>query len=87
MSADPRWVPVAKEVDMVPGRASVVRVGGADVALVSTPDGVFAMDNVCPHSGGSLGDGVVEGGVVTCPLHGWQFECRTGRSIASTVRT
>jgi ferredoxin-nitrite reductase len=58
-----------------------VRAGGVDVALASTSGGVFAMDNVCPHSGGSLGDGQVEGGVVTCPLHGWQFECRTGRSL------
>jgi ferredoxin-nitrite reductase len=75
------WVVVAKEADMVPDRASVVRVAGVDIALVCTRDGVVAMDNVCPHSGGSLGDGQVEGGVVTCPLHGWQFECRSGRSL------
>lgn len=84
MSDATRWCPVAKEADMVPDRASVVRVGGADVALISTREGVFAMDNVCPHSGGSLGDGQVEQGVVTCPLHGWQFECRTGRSLTET---
>ncbi len=81
MTGDARWIPVAKEGDMVPERASVVRVGRVDVALVCTREGVFALDNVCPHSGGSLGDGQVEGGVVTCPLHGWQFECRSGRSL------
>ncbi len=76
-----RFTPVANESDMVPGRATVVRVAGVDVALVSTRDGVFAMDNVCPHSGGSLGEGHVEGGILHCPLHGWQFECGTGRCL------
>ena len=46
-----------------------------------TSEGLFAMDNACPHSGGALGEGLVQGGNVTCPLHGWQFECKTGKSL------
>jgi ferredoxin-nitrite reductase len=75
------WVAVAKETDLVPERACVVRAANRELALLCTRDGVFAMDNACPHSGGSLGDGLVQGDVVTCPLHGWQFECRSGRSL------
>jgi nitrite reductase/ring-hydroxylating ferredoxin subunit len=74
-------VAVARLADMSPGKACVVRAGGRDLALVCTADGLFAMDNTCPHSGGPLGEGVVEGNRITCPLHGWQFDCRTGRSL------
>src|SRR5687767_6074337 len=75
------WVSVAKLQDMVPERACVVRAEGRDLALVCTGEGLFAMDNVCPHSGGALGEGVVQGQTVTCPLHGWQFDCKSGRSL------
>jgi ferredoxin-nitrite reductase len=75
------WVSVGKAADLVPDRACVVRAGGLDLALACTSDGVFAMDNTCPHSGGPLGEGVVQGGTLTCPLHGWQFEVRSGRCL------
>ena len=75
------WVAVAEAGELKPDRACVVRAGGLDLALVCTHQGVFAMDNACPHSGGSLGEGQVQGETVTCPLHGWQFECRSGRSL------
>jgi ferredoxin-nitrite reductase len=75
------WVRVAALTEMMPDRACVVRAGGLDLALVCTQEGLYAMDNACPHSGGSLGEGQVQGGAVTCPLHGWQFECRTGKSL------
>lgn len=39
-----------------------------------------AMDNVCAHRGGPLGQGVVEQGKVVCPWHGWQFDLVTGKS-------
>jgi precorrin-3B synthase len=75
------WVAVAEAGELKPDRACVVRAGGLDLALVCTQQGVFAMDNACPHSGGALGEGQVQGETVTCPLHGWQFECRSGRSL------
>src|SRR5262245_7470337 len=75
------WVRVAKAGDLAPERACVVRAGGIDMALVCTTDGVVAMDNLCPHSGGALGEGMVQGCIVTCPLHGWEFDTKTGASL------
>jgi ferredoxin-nitrite reductase len=75
------WVRVAKSSDLAPERACVVRAGGLDIALVGTTDGVFAIDNLCPHSGGALGEGTVHGCVVACPLHGWQFDAKSGASL------
>ena len=47
--------------------------------MVANVDGqLFAMDNVCSHSGGSLADGWLEGPMVICPLHTWQYDVRTG---------
>jgi len=75
------WAFVAKLGDMVPERACVVRAGGRDLALVCTKEGLFAIDNACSHSGGSLGEGQVQGHRLTCPLHGWQFDCRSGACL------
>jgi len=39
-----------------------------------------ATDNVCPHRGGPLGEGTLDGSIVTCPWHGWRFDVNTGQS-------
>ncbi len=54
------------------------RVDGQDVALFRRGEEIFAIGNECPHQGGSLCDGHVEGDIVTCPLHGWEFDLRSG---------
>ncbi len=42
-------------------------------------NGVYsAMDNVCLHRGGPLGQGMIEGGKVVCPWHGWAYDPKTG---------
>lgn len=38
----------------------------------------YALDNACPHSGGSLGDGYIVRDKISCPWHGWPFELATG---------
>lgn len=75
------WVAAAKAADVAPESARVVRAGGRELALVRTAEGFFAIDNACPHSGGALGEGVVQGSTVTCPLHGWRFDCKSGRCL------
>lgn len=52
-----------------------------EVALFRIDDKVYALNNLCPHMQGPLGEGEVEEGVVTCPWHGWQFEVRTGECL------
>ena len=47
--------------------------------LVANVEGTFrAMDNVCSHSGGALADGYLDGHIVMCPLHGWEYDITTG---------
>ncbi len=47
-------------------------------------DGTFHVtDNTCLHRGGPLGDGFLEGPVITCPWHGWQYDVPTGHNLGN----
>mgnify|MGYP001360004663 FL=1 len=59
----------------------VVMVEDSVIALFKIQDEYFAIDNVCPHRGGSLGDGEVTGVIVSCPWHGWEINCKTGEAV------
>ncbi len=50
------------------------------VAIFNVAGAYYALDGVCPHQGGPLGKGRLDGCVLTCPWHGWQFDVRDGRS-------
>ena len=76
-------------VGEVPDRAGrVVRAEDRAIALFRVADEVFALDNVCPHWQGPLGEGVVsaERMEVTCPWHRFRYDLRTGRNVLSDVR-
>lgn len=72
------FIPVAELAEVPPGRSRVVRVSGAAIALFNVDGVVYAMDNRCPHEGGPLGDGELEGATIECPWHQWRFDVRTG---------
>lgn len=60
------------------GSVKTVRLSGKALVLAHTGSGVFALEAHCPHAGGDLGRGRLEGGRVTCPLHGSQFDVADG---------
>ena len=72
------FVRVAGTNDLKSGENKVVNVNGTDVGLFNVDGEFFAIHNTCLHRGGPLGEGFLEGDVVTCPWHGWQFNVRTG---------
>jgi nitrite reductase/ring-hydroxylating ferredoxin subunit/alkylhydroperoxidase/carboxymuconolactone decarboxylase family protein YurZ len=68
--------------DLTPGEPRTVRLGDRSVVLIRLEDGgVTALSNICPHSGGPLGEGRLEGNILTCPWHDWHFEITTGECI------
>lgn len=72
------WHRIAAVEDCPPG-CCLEGVAGDHVVAIFNVDGQFyALDGVCPHQGGPLGEGTLEGGIVTCPWHGWQFNVRSG---------
>jgi nitrite reductase/ring-hydroxylating ferredoxin subunit len=71
---------VARVEDVPPGSAVLVTVGEEEIALFHCDDGFFATQNHCLHMGGPLAHGRLDGCVVTCPWHGWQYDVRTGEN-------
>ena len=58
-----------------------VLVNGHEILLAKVGDKYYAADNRCPHMGGKLSLGKLEGTVVTCPLHGSQFDLSDGKVV------
>lgn len=76
----PEAVKVASKKDIPDGESRVVRAKEKEIALFNVGGVFYAMDNVCPHRGGPLGEGTLDGTIVTCPWHGWSFDVTTGHS-------
>lgn len=74
----PEFVTVVKVGEIPAGKGRVVDVRGRQVALFNVGGQFHAVDNTCIHRGGPLGEGELEGNVVTCPWHGWTYDVTTG---------
>ncbi len=70
---------VADVAALPPGERLVVSFGRYDVAVFNVEGEFFALENACPHQGGPMADGWIEGTTVTCPWHAWCFDLRTGK--------
>lgn len=75
------FVKVAALNDLPVGQSKCVDVNGREVALFNLDGKIFAIDNCCPHRGGPLAEGMVEGCQVICPWHGWRFDVTTGAGV------
>ena len=74
--------------DLVPPGSAVELIAEGRVVALFNVDGTYhALDGVCPHAGGPLGNGTLEGCIITCPWHGWQFDVTTGQHcLTETIR-
>ena len=72
------YVKVASVSQVAPGSGIVASVNDKEVAVFNVDGTFFAIDNVCKHRGGPLGEGELDGDTVTCPWHGWQYNVKTG---------
>jgi nitrite reductase (NADH) small subunit len=75
----PTWTQLARVDDLPVGASKECVAAGRVIALFNVNGRFYALDGVCPHQGGPLGHGLLEGCVVTCPWHGWQFDVTTGQ--------
>jgi nitrite reductase (NADH) small subunit/3-phenylpropionate/trans-cinnamate dioxygenase ferredoxin subunit len=75
------FLPAAEVSSLPPGQGRTVNVQGREFALFNVDGQFHAIDNECPHAGGPLGAGDLDGQTVTCPLHGWQFDVTTGACL------
>ena len=75
------FLPVAEASEIPPGTSRVVVVAGHLVALFNVGGTFYALSNTCLHRGGPVGEGELDDNVVTCPVHGWQYDVRSGQSL------
>lgn len=73
------FVWVAETVEIPAGTAKAFLSGGHEVAIFNVDGEFYALANTCPHQGGPIADGFLEGALITCPWHAWCFDVRTGK--------
>lgn len=69
---------MARVEDVPPGKVVHVTAGDAEIAVANVEDRLYATEGQCLHLKGPLGEGHLEGAVLSCPWHGWQYDVRTG---------
>jgi nitrite reductase (NADH) small subunit len=75
------FVRAAKKDEVPPGSIRELQLDGKTIALANVDGKFYAINNTCLHRGGPLGEGELEGKVVTCPWHGWQYDVTTGKVV------
>ncbi len=71
---------VANIDEIPPGTKKLVFAGDKAILLCNVNGTFYAINNRCPHAGGSFADGCLEGTNIICALHGWEFDITTGLS-------
>lgn len=74
------FVKVADARELPPNSVLEIFVDAEPVALCNIDGRIHALSGTCPHRGGPLGQGAINGASVTCPWHAWDFDCRTGEN-------
>ncbi|RKU39474.1 hypothetical protein C6496_01775 [Candidatus Poribacteria bacterium] len=83
-----KWLNVVKTSEIEPGQSIAIKLDNKIIAIFNTGKKFYAINNACPHLGGPLNEGTLEGEVVTCPWHGWQYDLKSGCPITTpNVRT
>ncbi len=77
-------VEILKKDELNDGEMKMVNIEGREIMIARVEDNYYASDNKCPHMGGNLSMGKLEGTVVTCPRHHSQFDLTDGHVIRWT---
>jgi len=81
------YLEVSRVADVPEGSLRRAHAGGREILLAHTGGQFYAAELFCPHLGADLSAGTLRGTVLTCPLHGSQFDLRDGRVVRWTDLT
>jgi 3-phenylpropionate/trans-cinnamate dioxygenase ferredoxin component len=76
-----KFVKVGRAGEIPPGEKRVYDVDGYGVVVANLGGEYFAVEDVCTHDGGPLGEGELQNGHLVCPRHGARFDVRTGDAL------
>ena len=74
----PTFITVGRKDEIADGQCRTVYGPNKAISVFRAGEQFFAIDDMCPHAGASLGGGHVEDGIVTCPWHYWRFRLSDG---------
>lgn len=69
----------ARHDEIPTGQIREFQVAGKAVAIANVDGKLFAINSICLHHGGPIGEGDLQGSLVSCPWHGWQYDVTTGK--------
>lgn len=72
---------VTKASEIGPGQMRIVEAGGERIALCNVEGTFYAIQDLCTHDDGPLGEGTLRGRRVECPRHGAQFDVKSGAAV------
>lgn len=75
------YLEIAPASELRNGERLFVEVEGRPIVILNIAGQFFAIDDVCTHDDGPLGDGEIEGYNIVCPRHGGEFDVRTGKAV------
>jgi len=75
------FLEIAPASELHNGERLFVEVEGKPIVILNIAGQFFAIDDVCTHDDGPLGDGELEGYNIVCPRHGGEFDVRTGKAV------
>ena len=75
------WIDVGAAEEMAPEGKSCVAAGEVSVVVCRVEEHFVAIRNICPHAGLPLGEGSLQGRVLTCPFHVYAYDVETGKNI------
>lgn len=78
-----KYVKVAQTTEVSLGSKKKIALAGKEILLTNIQNSYYAIDNICPHMGGSLFEGKLDGSHIACPKHGSVFDVTTGKVVKS----
>jgi 3-phenylpropionate/trans-cinnamate dioxygenase ferredoxin subunit len=78
---------VARIDEITPSSPKRIKVGECECVLFRVGEQIFALENLCPHQRYAVfHQGILEQYTITCPMHGWSFDVRTGKAVMGSGR-
>ncbi|MGD1045398.1 MAG: Rieske 2Fe-2S domain-containing protein [Bacteroidota bacterium] len=78
---------VARVDEITQASPKSIKVGDCECVLFRVGEQIFALENLCPHQRYSVfHQGILEQYIITCPMHGWSFDVRTGKAVMGSRR-
>jgi nitrite reductase/ring-hydroxylating ferredoxin subunit len=77
-------IKIAELSELAPGRSRQVKLLGKSYAVFNIDGSLYAVEGSCKHMKAALAAGRLEDSIVTCPMHGWQYDVKTGECLTES---